>query len=198
MIARGDLAVELGWARLAEMQEEILWLAESARVPVIWATQVFGQLIRENQPTRAEMTDAAMSQRAECVMLNTGPFVLDAITLLDDIAGRMQGHQLKKAPACGHCIGSHEVTETRKRTMANAVKTIAKYIRNNPGSSGEEILRGLCAALESQEAFEIHRIYELDKKAFELALDLLEEWRFDRHVVERRLQKYMEQKDDKS
>lgn len=97
MIARGDLAVELGWARLAEMQEEILWLAESARVPVIWATQVFEQLIRENQPTRAEMTDAAMSQRAECVMLNKGPFVLDAITLLDDIAGRMRGHQLKKS-----------------------------------------------------------------------------------------------------
>jgi pyruvate kinase len=97
MIARGDLAVELGWARLAEMQEELLWLAESARVPVIWATQVFEQLIRENQPTRAEMTDAAMSQRAECVMLNKGPFVLDAITLLDDIAGRMRGHQLKKS-----------------------------------------------------------------------------------------------------
>jgi pyruvate kinase len=97
MIARGDLAVELGWARLAEIQEEILWLAESARVPVIWATQVFEQLIRENQPTRAEMTDAAMSQRAECVMLNKGPFVLDAIALLDDIAGRMRGHQSKKS-----------------------------------------------------------------------------------------------------
>lgn len=97
MIARGDLAVELGWARLAEIQEEILWLAESARVPVIWATQVFEQMIRVNQPTRAEMTDAAMSQRAECVMLNKGPFVLDAIALLDDIAARMQGHQLKKS-----------------------------------------------------------------------------------------------------
>jgi len=97
MIARGDLAVELGWARLAEIQEEILWLAESARVPVIWATQVFEQMIRENQPTRAEMTDAAMSQRAECVMLNKGPFVVDAITLLDDIAVRMRGHQIKKS-----------------------------------------------------------------------------------------------------
>lgn len=80
--------------------------------------------------------------------------------------------------------------------MANAVKTIAKFIKNNPGSIGEEILRGLCTALENQEPFEIHRIYELDKKPFEMALDLLEEWRFDRHVVARRLQKYMEQKDD--
>jgi pyruvate kinase len=40
MIARGDLAVEIGFARLAEMQEEILWLGEAAQVPVIWATRI--------------------------------------------------------------------------------------------------------------------------------------------------------------
>jgi len=96
MIARGDLAVEIGWSRLAEIQEEILWLAEAAHVPVVWATQVFEQLIKEHLPSRAEMTDAAMSERAECVMLNKGPFVLDAIALLDDIAGRMRAHQRKK------------------------------------------------------------------------------------------------------
>jgi pyruvate kinase len=97
MIARGDLAVEIGWSRLAEIQEEILWLAEAAHVPVVWATQVFEQLIRVNLPSRAEMTDAAMSERAECVMLNKGPFVLDAITMLDDIARRMRAHQHKKS-----------------------------------------------------------------------------------------------------
>lgn len=46
MIARGDLAVEIGFARMAEMQEEILWLAEAAHVPVIWATQVLENLVR--------------------------------------------------------------------------------------------------------------------------------------------------------
>jgi pyruvate kinase len=97
MIARGDLAVEIGWSRLAEIQEEILWLAEAAHVPVVWATQVFEQLIKENLPSRAEMTDAAMSERAECVMLNKGPFVLDAIAMLDDIARRMRAHQHKKS-----------------------------------------------------------------------------------------------------
>jgi pyruvate kinase len=97
MIARGDLAVEIGWSRLAEIQEEILWLAEAAHVPVVWATQVFEQLIKENLPSRAEMTDAAMSERAECVMLNKGPFVLDAIAMLDDIACRMRAHQHKKS-----------------------------------------------------------------------------------------------------
>jgi pyruvate kinase len=38
MIARGDLAVEIGFERLSEVQEEILWLCEAAHVPVIWAT----------------------------------------------------------------------------------------------------------------------------------------------------------------
>ncbi|NWG87276.1 MAG: pyruvate kinase [Hydrogenophilaceae bacterium] len=96
MIARGDLAMEIGWERLAEIQEEILWLAEAARVPVVWATQVLEGLIKEHLPSRAEMTDAAMSERAECVMLNKGPFVLDAMQVLDDIVRRMRTHQRKK------------------------------------------------------------------------------------------------------
>jgi pyruvate kinase len=44
MIARGDLAVECGFERMAEVQEEILWLCEAAHVPVIWATQVLETL----------------------------------------------------------------------------------------------------------------------------------------------------------
>jgi len=96
MIARGDLAVECGYERLAELQEEILWLCEAAHLPVIWATEVLDQLARTGQPSRAEITDAAMSQRAECVMLNKGPHVDVAITVLDDILRRMSGHQRKK------------------------------------------------------------------------------------------------------
>jgi pyruvate kinase len=40
MVARGDLGVEMGFDRLAEVQEEILWLCEAAHLLVIWATQV--------------------------------------------------------------------------------------------------------------------------------------------------------------
>jgi pyruvate kinase len=96
MIARGDLAVECGWERLAEIQEEILWLCEAAHVPVIWATQVLEHLAKEGRPSRAEITDAAMSERAECVMLNKGPHVGDAIAALDGILRRIQAHQRKK------------------------------------------------------------------------------------------------------
>jgi pyruvate kinase len=96
MIARGDLAIECGYERLAEVQEEVLWICEAAHVPVIWATQVLENLTKAGRPSRAEITDAAMGQRAECVMLNKGPHILEAVEALDDILRRMQAHQTKK------------------------------------------------------------------------------------------------------
>ncbi|PRY13711.1 pyruvate kinase [Pontibacter ummariensis] len=96
MIARGDLAVECGWQRLAEVQEEILWLCEAAHLPAVWATQVLETLAKKGRPSRAEITDAAMAQRADCVMLNKGPHVVQAIEMLHDILTRMQEHQHKK------------------------------------------------------------------------------------------------------
>ena len=97
MIARGDLAIECGFERLAEVQEEILWLCEAAHVPVIWATQVLESLARGGMPSRAEITDAAMGDRAECVMLNKGPRVVEAVQILGGILRRMQAHQNKKS-----------------------------------------------------------------------------------------------------
>jgi pyruvate kinase len=98
MIARGDLAVEIGFGRLAEMQEELLWLCEAAQVPVIWATQVLESYMKTGVPSRGEMTDAAMAARAECVMLNKGPHLFEAITDLDRLLGRMAEHVSKKTP----------------------------------------------------------------------------------------------------
>ena len=96
MIARGDLAVECGFERLAEVQEEMLWICEAAHVPVIWATQVLETLAKTGMPSRAEITDAAMADRAECVMLNKGPHVVNAVRVLNDILRRMQAHHAKK------------------------------------------------------------------------------------------------------
>lgn len=96
MIARGDLAVEIGYPRLAEIQEEMLWLCEAAHTPVIWATQVLDSFLHKGVHSRAEMTDAAMAERAECVMLNKGPYQAEAVSVLDDVLGRMESHQSKK------------------------------------------------------------------------------------------------------
>jgi pyruvate kinase len=98
MIARGDLAVEAGYERLAEVQEEILWLSEAAHLPVIWATEVLDKLARTGRPSRSEITDAAMSERAECVMLNKGPHIIEAVLTLHDILHRMAENQHKKRP----------------------------------------------------------------------------------------------------
>jgi pyruvate kinase len=97
MIARGDLAIEIGYQRLAEMQEELLWVCEAAHVPVVWATQVLDRFVRKGVPSRSEMTDAAMAERAECVMLNKGPFVVEGVAVLSDVLERMRGHQIKKS-----------------------------------------------------------------------------------------------------
>jgi pyruvate kinase len=96
MVARGDLGVEVGFERLSEVQEEILWICEAAHVPVIWATQVLESLAKGGMPSRAEVTDAAMGSRAECVMLNKGPYIRETLRFLIDVLARMEEHQYKK------------------------------------------------------------------------------------------------------
>lgn len=96
MIARGDLAIETGWKNIATIQEEILRICEAAHIPDVWATQVLENLAKKGTPSRAEITDAAASQRAECVMLNKGMHIKKAIKLLDRILRQMQGFQNKK------------------------------------------------------------------------------------------------------
>lgn len=98
MIARGDLAIECGWDNIGRVQEEILSLCQSAHIPDIWATQVLENMAKRGIPSRAEITDAAMAQRAECVMLNKGDFILPAIQLLDTILKDMEPYQEKNAP----------------------------------------------------------------------------------------------------
>jgi pyruvate kinase len=96
MLARGDLAIEVGFTRIAEVQEQVLWLCDAAHVPLIWATQVLENLIKDGVASRAEITDAAMAVRAECVMLNKGSFIEKAIKTIRNINHRMIHHMSKK------------------------------------------------------------------------------------------------------
>lgn len=98
MIARGDLAIETGWTNIGRVQEEILFLCRAAHIPDIWATQVLENLAKRGIPSRAEITDAAMAQRADCVMLNKGPYIRQAIQLLDTILKNLAPYQDKNAP----------------------------------------------------------------------------------------------------
>jgi pyruvate kinase len=96
MIARGDLAVEIGFERMGEIQEEILWICEAAHVPVVWATQVLESLNKSGMATRSEITDAGQSANAECVMINKGDHTIEVMETLKDILQRSAEHRVKK------------------------------------------------------------------------------------------------------
>ncbi len=90
MIARGDLAVETGWNTIGKVQEEILVLCGAAHIPVVWATQVLESFAKKGLPSRAEITDATASLKAECVMLNKGPYINEVLQLLNKILSGME------------------------------------------------------------------------------------------------------------
>ncbi|RZS95264.1 pyruvate kinase [Cecembia calidifontis] len=96
MIARGDLAVEIGFERLGEIQEEILWICEAAHVPVVWATQVLENLHKSGMATRSEITDAGHAAMAECVMINKGDYTIEVMETLRDVIHRTSTHRVKK------------------------------------------------------------------------------------------------------
>lgn len=95
MIARGDLAVELGFERMAEVPRHIMAIAEAAHVPTIMATQILENLAKSGLPSRAEITDAAYALRAEAVMLNKGPHITDAIRILNSMSEKLGASQRK-------------------------------------------------------------------------------------------------------
>lgn len=95
MIARGDLAIETGWENIGQIQWEMLSICGAAHVPVIWATQVLENLAKSGLPSRSEITDATTALKAECVMLNKGPYVTEAISLLNAILSKMESSQHK-------------------------------------------------------------------------------------------------------
>ena len=96
LIARGDLAVEVGFENLAFIQEDILCLCEAAHLPVILATQILESLTESGLRSRAEITDAIMGQRAECVMLSNGIHILEAVKMLSLLLSTEERHQIKK------------------------------------------------------------------------------------------------------
>ncbi|MEJ6012972.1 pyruvate kinase [Corynebacterium sp. H127] len=102
MIARGDLAVELGFDRMTEVPGQLMVIAEAAHIPVIVGTQILENMAKNGLPSRAEMTDAAFALRAESVMLNKGPHITDAIEILNKLSRRLGRSQRKNRMLLRH------------------------------------------------------------------------------------------------
>lgn len=85
MIARGDLAVEMGYEQLAILQNSIKALCDAAHIPVIWATGVLEKMAKKGIPARTEITDLFIGLSADCIMLNKGPYIIEAVNLIEQV-----------------------------------------------------------------------------------------------------------------
>ncbi|MBV8681201.1 MAG: hypothetical protein JO338_12210 [Aquitalea sp.] len=67
----------------------------------------------------------------------------------------------------------------------NAAKKIRRFIEENQNPEQVQVLKDLAAALEMGRAFDLGALYQIDMRYFEVALDLLKDWRFDHHIAAR-------------
>jgi pyruvate kinase len=91
MIARGDMAVEVGPEKVPAIQKRMIRVCREKRKPVIVATQMLESMIEGTFPTRAEANDVANAvyECTDCTMLSaesaTGKYPIEAITMMDTI-----------------------------------------------------------------------------------------------------------------
>jgi hypothetical protein len=64
-----------------------------------------------------------------------------------------------------------------------AIKKARKLMETNPGDPAAQIIAALVLALESEGSILVEQLYKLDDKRFELAMEILSEWRLDRHYA---------------
>lgn len=65
----------------------------------------------------------------------------------------------------------------------NSIKKASRLIANDPHTGKAGTLARLVRALESDEKFELSDLYRLDYDTFNLAIDILKEWRLDRYYM---------------
>lgn len=73
--------------------------------------------------------------------------------------------------------------DTKEKPNVNAIKEARRFIERQPDHPTARVLSRLVLALESSHSFELVTLYDLDYDGFQLALDILREWRLDRYYA---------------
>ena len=111
MVARGDLAVEVGTAQVPTLQKQIIRECNLRGVPVITATQMLESMINLPRPTRAEASDVANAilDGTDAVMLSaesaSGKFPVLSVSVMHNIIleTELRAHSLSDS-ASGQCL----------------------------------------------------------------------------------------------
>lgn len=142
MIARGDMAVEVGNHLVPRIQKKIIDLCNTQGVPVITATQMLESMIGNPRPTRAEASDVANAiwDGSDAVMLSgetaVGAYPAEAVKMMDSIISEAEQNP-KERPLLRHMDLKSLSASLQVAASLMAEKTHAKWIISvtNKGNS---------------------------------------------------------------
>jgi pyruvate kinase len=98
MIARGDLGNNIPIEKIPFVQSDIISKCKKAGKPVIVATQMMLSMTKNQEPTRAEVTDVAEAilDGADCVMLSeetaSGNYPVESVAIMEKIVLEAEKH----------------------------------------------------------------------------------------------------------
>jgi len=132
MVARGDLAVEMGYAELTGLQKTIIHQSRAKNRVVITATQMMESMILSPVPTRAEVSDVAnaVMDGTDAVMLSaesaTGRYPVKAVQAMAQVIGGAEKYMLAHSRTRHRVDGSFQGTE---EAIAMAVMYTANHMK---------------------------------------------------------------------